>query len=357
MNFFLSFSISIVVGIFTTLACIYLLRPAAAHIGLVDMPGGRKMHADSVPLIGGIAIFVGLCFSLLCLNISLYDYRGLLAGSGILVLIGVMDDFKELTPRIRLVGQCLASLALIEWGHLSVDHLGNLFFLGNVNLGVGSFFFTLFFVLGFINAINMIDGHDGLAGTIVLGQALLLVFLCVHFHQVNNAHVLIIFIAMLLVFLLFNLPLPWRKCASIFMGDAGSTFVGFVIAWFAIDMSQTMFLRNLTGLSGYSPSTILWVLAYPLFDLLAVILHRLFSCRSPVLASRDHLHYLLVDFGFRPAKVTVLLFLFSLSLGLIGIALAELNMPEPWQLITFFGIFAFYFLITRILQKNLADCA
>src|SRR3990167_10449021 len=224
MNFFLAFSLSISVGIFTTLTCIYLLKPAAEHIGLVDTPGGRKMHADAVPLIGGIAIFVGFCFSLLWLNISLHDYRGLLAGSAILVLIGVMDDFRELTTRIRLVGQCVARLLLIEWGHLSVDHLGDLFFFGSVNLGVGSFLFTLFFVLGFINAINMIDGHDGLAGTIVLGQALLFAFLCMHFHQINNAQVLIIFIAMLSVFLMFYFPFPWRKRASIFMGDAGSTF-------------------------------------------------------------------------------------------------------------------------------------
>ena len=341
------------VGIFTTLTCIYLLRPVAEHIGLVDTPGGRKMHADSVPLIGGLAIFVGFCFSLLCLNISLHDYRGLLAGSAILVLIGVMDDFRELTPRIRLVGQCLASLLLIEWGNLSVDHLGNLFFFGNVNLGIGSFIFTLLFVLGFINSINMIDGHDGLAGAIVLGQASFLAFLCVHFQQFHNASVLVIFIAMLCVFLLFNLPLPWRKRASIFMGDAGSTFIGFVIAWFAVDISQVMFLHhNSTGLS-YTPVTILWILSYPLFDLLSVILHRLFSRRSPFLASRDHLHYLLVDYGFRLSKVTSLLFLFSVLLGLVGVVLAEQKVPEPWQLVTFLSVFVAYYVTTLVFQRKL----
>lgn len=352
MNFFLSLSLSIAVGIFTTVACIYVLRPAAEYIGLVDRPGGRKMHAHVVPVIGGIAVFTGFCFSLVCFNISLHDYRGLLVGGAILVLIGVMDDFKELTPRIRLLGQCLASLLLIEWGHLSVDHLGNLFFFGNVNLGVGSFLFTLIFVLGFINAINMIDGHDGLAGTIVLGQALFFAFLSARFHQSNNAYVLIVFIAILFVFLLFNLPLPWRKRASIFMGDAGSTFIGFLIAWFAVDIAQVMFSHKITQFS-YSPVTILWVLAYPLFDLLAVILHRLFSRRSPFLASRDHLHYLLVDFGFRSVRVTFLLFLFSLLLGLMGIVLAERGIPEPWQLIIFFIVFAAYFITTLFFQRKL----
>src|SRR5690349_17038507 len=98
MSFFLSFALSASVGVFTTLACIYLLKPVAIHIGLVDRPGGRKLHAEEVPLIGGISFFMGFCFSLLCMDISLRDYRGLLAGSAILVLIGIVDDFRELTP-------------------------------------------------------------------------------------------------------------------------------------------------------------------------------------------------------------------------------------------------------------------
>lgn len=353
MTFSSPFFLSAAIGVLTTLACIYLLKPVAEHIGLVDTPGGRKTHASVVPLIGGIAIFVGFCFALLCLDISLSNYRGLLAGSSILVLIGVIDDFRELTPRIRLVGQCLASILLIEWGHLSLDRLGDLFFLGNINLGVASFACTLVFVLAFINAVNMIDGHDGLAGSIIMGQATLLAYVAYHFHAVHNVNVLLIFMAVLFVFLLFNLPVFFRKRASIFMGDAGSTFMGFLIAWFAVDLSRIMFLHHAAGLrEGYSPVAMLWILGYPILDLLSVVLHRTFSLRSPFLASRDHLHYLLADLGFRTSRVTYVLFAFSFAMGVLGITMAEHAVREPWQLCGFIAVFLIYFSMTTYLQKK-----
>lgn len=353
MSFFLSFILSAPVGALTTLVCIYLLKPVAIHIGLVDTPGGRKTHANAVPLIGGIAIFFGFCFSLLCLRISLQGYRGLMAGSAILVLLGVMDDFRELAPRIRLIGQCLATLLLIEWGHHSIDHLGNLFFLGDINLGVFSYLFTIIFVLGFINSINMIDGHDGLAGLIVLGQALLLALFSFQLNQVQHSYLLFIFMVVLSVFLIFNFPVSKQKRASIFMGDAGSTFVGFVIIWFAVNLLQGLFTHSQVQ-SGLNPITILWVLAYPLYDLLAVILHRLSAWKSPFVASRDHLHYLLLDLGLRSRIITLLLVVFSLLLGLMGILLAKEKVPEAWQFVIFLSVFVVYFMTTRMFKKKLA---
>ncbi|MCX7124997.1 MAG: MraY family glycosyltransferase, partial [Gammaproteobacteria bacterium] len=347
-----SFFLSACVGIFATFACIKMLKPAAIHIGLVDIPGGRKKHVDAVPLIGGIAVFLGFCFALLCFNTSLSDYRGLLAGSAILVLLGVMDDFKELTPRIRLLGQCLATLLLIEWGHIAVAHLGNLFFLGNLDLvSVWPVIVTIFFVLGFINATNMIDGHDGLAGLIVLGQALMLAFYNYQFHHAQNMFLLLIFVSVLSVFLFFNMPLPWRKRASVFLGDAGSTFAGFLIIWFAVDLSQ-LFLTQNPPMIGFNLVTVFWVLAYPLYDLCAVILHRACAKRSPFVADRDHLHYLLADLQFSPGKVTFLLFGLSVLLGLFGLFLANQHVREFWQLLIFAGVFSIYFLMSWYLRKH-----
>lgn len=352
MPFALSFALSISLCALITWGCIRLFRPVALHIGLVDSPGGRKTHAQIVPLIGGLSIFCGFCFSLLYLNISLQHYRGLLAGSAILVLLGVMDDFHELTPRIRLIGQLLAAILLVEWGHLALNHLGDLFFLGSITLGVFSIFFTIIFVVAFINALNMIDGNDGLAGLVVLGQALLLSFWSLHLHQMDNAYLLWILSAALCVFLCFNLPMFQRKSASIFMGDAGSTFLGFAIAWFAVDLSQVAFLKPQIGLH-CTPMTILWVLAYPLYDLLAVVLHRAQTKRSPFKASRDHLHCLLLDAKMRPGRVTGLLFMFSLTMGFFGIALAYTALREAWQLAIFLGFFVLYFIATWKLHCHL----
>lgn len=312
----------------------------------MDTPGGRKKHIDPVPLIGGIAIFLGFCFALLCLNISLRNFRGLLAGSSVLLLIGVMDDFHELTPRIRLIGQCVATLLLMELGHLSVMHLGNLFFLGDVNLGWFSLPFTAFFVLGFINSINMIDGNDGLAGMIVLGQALFFIYLGVLFHQVDTIYVLLLLSAPLCVFLQHNLVFSDQKRAGVFLGDAGSTFLGFVIAWFAVSLSQIMSTTHLPYPATFNPLTLMWVLAYPLFDLLTVIAHRLRSGKSPFSAGRDHFHHLLLDGGFSRVSITFVLFALSVSLGAIGIALADFQVSESWQLVAFFGCFLAYFVVS-----------
>lgn len=349
MGFF-SLSMSALIGAFTTYICIYLLKPVAIRIGLVDMPGGRKQHTHVIPLIGGIAIFLGFCFSLLCLNISLHAYRGLLAGSGILVLLGVMDDFHELTPRTRLIGQCLACLLLMQWGHLSITHLGNLFSFGNINLGMWSFAITIFFVLGFINAINMIDGHDGLAGLIVLGQAVLLAYINLHLQLTMNFYVLMIFISALCVFLVFNFSFLPHKHATIFMGDAGSTFIGFVIAYFAVCMSQSLFTQS-SNLH-FNLMTLLWVLAYPLYDLVAVIFHRVRAKKSPLMGGRDHLHHLLLDLGLKRSMITYVLFAFSSSLGVLGVMLVQLKIPEAWQLLCFFGVFLLYFFSILLLQTR-----
>jgi len=103
----------------------------AVRIGLVDRPDERKRHSNEIPLIGGIAIFFGFCFSLLTLHISLFPYRGLLAGGGLLVLVGVLDDFHNISSRVRLLGQLIASLLLIVWSHALISDTGNLFFTGN----------------------------------------------------------------------------------------------------------------------------------------------------------------------------------------------------------------------------------
>src|SRR3990167_2917616 len=346
-----SLHFSMVVGATMTLFCIYLLRPLAIHINLVDSPGGRKRHRYPVPLIGGVALFIGLCFALLALDISLRDYRGLLAGSALLILIGVVDDFKELSPRIRLWGQFLAAVMLIAWGHLSFQKLGNAFSFGEISTGIFAFPLTILFVLGFINAMNMIDGNDGLAGSVALFQTLFLAYLFYSFHQWVDFYVLSIFSVLLLVFLLFNFPVPWRKHPSIFMGDAGSTFIGFFIAWFAIGISQIM-LATVSLHRGFNGMTVIWILAYPLYDLMIVTVHRIFSGRSPLKAARDHLHHLLIDAGLSRTLVTMVLLSFSVFLGVLGIVLANFNISESRQLFIFGSAFIVYWLVRQYTQTT-----
>src|SRR3990167_1902763 len=164
-------------ALIASLFCLWLLRPLSVRLGLVDRPSGRKLHAKEVPLIGGIAMFFGFCFALLAMGVSLQPYRGMFAGSSILVMMGVVDDFRDLSSKLRLWGQFVAALLLVIWGHVLLANWGDLFFLGEMSLGLWAIPVTVFLVVANINAMNMVDGQDGLAGGVALGQALLLLAL------------------------------------------------------------------------------------------------------------------------------------------------------------------------------------
>lgn len=333
------------IAFIATLFCIWLLNPLAIRIGLVDRPGGRKLHNSEIPLIGGIAMFFGFCFALLTLHISLQAYRGLLGGSAILVMMGVIDDFNELGSKLRLIGQLFASLLLIIWGNGLILNLGNLLFLGDIKLGEWGFPLTIIAVMAFINAMNMIDGQDGLAGGVALGQVILLLFLSFYLHQHIDCLFLIILAVLLIVFLAFNLRLPVRPHALIFMGDAGSTFIAYLVAWFAINLSQT----NITIIK---PITILWILAFPLFDLISVSVYRIRRKQSPLVASRDHIHHILHLRGYNASISTLLLILFSVLLGMFGISMNLLELAEGWQFIAMLLALAGYLYFVRIARDK-----
>lgn len=351
MNFF-SLSLSVFLSATVTWLAVRFLRPLAGHIGLVDTPGGRKIHADPVPLIGGVAVFIGFSFALLSLNTSLAPYRGLLAGVVLLVFIGVLDDFHELTARTRLMGQCVAAALFIEWGNVFFHHLGDLFFFGDVGLGVFSIAVTILFILAFINAVNMIDGADGLAGGVLFTQAALLAALSFYVHQPQNAALLLVLMAGVLVFLKFNLSVKNQSDKKIFLGDAGSTFLGAIIAWVAITLSQTLLGLN-PPLLGYNLMTVLWIIAYPLFDLLSVIFLRIGKRKSPFSGGHEHLHFLLIHSKIQPRVVSLLLVLFSVFLGAVGFFCASLHMRESWQLLVFVMFFFSYLLVTLFLHARM----
>jgi UDP-GlcNAc:undecaprenyl-phosphate/decaprenyl-phosphate GlcNAc-1-phosphate transferase len=332
------------VALIATTFCIWLLRPLAIRLGFVDRPGGRKTHSHDIPLIGGVAMFFGFCFSLLTLHLSLEAYRGMIAGSALLMLVGVVDDFQGLSSKLRLLIQVVAALLLIIWGHEIVNNLGNIFFVGNVQLGMWAFPVTIMFIVGYINAMNMVDGQDGLAGGVALGQVLLLLLLSWHLGRGVDFDVLVIVAVLLLVFLSFNMHLPWRKRASIFMGDSGITFIAFIISWFAVNLAQ---MNNHI----VRPITLLWVLAFPLFDLVNVVVHRLIQGDSIFQPSRDHLHHVLHIAGVNTALSTILLWLLSFSLGLTGLLLNHFNVAEGWQFLLYISLLVIYVLIVQIARE------
>lgn len=328
------------------LFCIWLLRPLAIRVGFVDRPDERKTHLNNIPLIGGIAIFFGFCFALLNLRFSLLPFRSLLAGSALIVLMGVVDDFRDLRARLKLFGQIMVALILIVWGQLNISHLGNIFFSGDINIGYWGMLFTLLVVVSNLNALNMLDGQDGLAGSIALGQAFWLMVFAYELQSMPELHLLMILIALLLVFLSFNMSFPWRSQASIFMGDSGSTFLAFVLAWMAIFISQ-----NNIGI--IKPVSVLWVMALPIFDLLNVILHRIRQKKSIFTAGRDHLHHVLHFAGMKQSLSTLLLFIISFTFGFTGYAINHYNLSEGLGFLLFVVTMVTYLFVVSLTRNPL----
>ena len=251
-----------------------LSRPAI-RIGLVDRPGGRKRHDAPVPLIGGPAMFAGFVFGALTLLESLYVYRVLFVSMALLVVVGVLDDARDLKPSSKSVAQLVAALFMTSWAGLFVMQLGNLFGFVVLDLRHWAIPFTVVCVLGVINAINMADGLDGLAGGLVL---VALGFLCAGAVDVGNlgaAKLLALMAASVAGFLLFNIRLPWQPRARAFMGDSGSMMLGFLLVWFCVELTQTSSPR-------LEPMSVVWFLAVPLLDMGFVILRRVDEGKEPV---------------------------------------------------------------------------
>ncbi len=314
-----------------TMAGLILLKPLAVRLGLVDRPGGRKHHKGNIPLIGGIGMFFGLAFSLLTLNISLSNYRCFIAGCALLVITGVLDDFRELTPRARLIIQFIVALLMVTWGNNVLSQIGNLFSFGIISLHYFAWPVTILAVLAVINAVNMTDGTDGLAGTISWIELVYLAWLAHHTSQFTDLHIIYVVLAALTAFLFFNFPL-FQK-AKIFMGDSGSMMLGFVLVWFSVGLSQDFL--------GASPVTFLWILAVPLWDISSVVINRVLKGYSPLKADRAHLHHILLEKNFSPLQVTLIIGGFSALMGFIGM-MGEIYAIPEWIM---FGWFLLIFML------------
>ena len=302
-----------------------LFMQPAFSIGLVDAPGGRKRHADSVPLIGGITMFVAFLAVVTALwPFPSRAYASLLGGMALLVTVGALDDRLGLRANPRLFTQIVAALILTFGGGLQIASLGDVLGFGAVDLGLMAIPFTIICVVAFINAINMLDGFDGLAGGIVV-VALLWLAAFAGFASINhNSVTLMVMLAFVVAgFLTLNMRSPWRKQAKVFMGDAGSTMLGFAVAWFAIYLAQAE-----GGTIELPPMSVAWILALPVYDTVTVMTRRILKRRSPLHAGRDHLHHLLLRAGLTPSQVVVTMLGLTALGGAIGFSGLAFGVPE-----------------------------
>lgn len=275
---------SMLVAFTVTVAFMFALRPVAQRLRLVDRPGGRKAHIGDVPIIGGAAMFIGVFSALPLLSGATFLIGTLLLGSFLLVVIGVLDDKYSLPASVRIAIQIAAVLIMFYGSGFRLVDIGDPFGTGVISLGPFSLIFTVAVSLTVINAYNLIDGADGLAGSLAF-IALLAISFVGGYSDPSTAIALTV-AAAILGFLVFNFPVKWNRPIRSFMGDAGSTFLGFTILWVVLGASQGP--ERLV-----SPVIGLWFASVPIYDCLTCFVRRSLAGKSPFTPGRDHFHHVL----------------------------------------------------------------
>ncbi len=320
-----------------------LEKPAVA-MGLVDCANERKSHLGQVPLTGGIGIFLAVAISLVPAQAAIpHLFSVAFIAAMIAGFVGMIDDLFDISHRVRLMTQAVAALIVVYWGGAQLLSVGDLFGFGALGLGYASLIFSMVAVIGVCNAFNMIDGLDGLSGGMGLVTLLSLLLLDSVLGQAAYSVMLVILIGAMLGFLFWNARSPWRNRAFAFMGDTGTMFLGMLIAWFLIVMSQPTAI----GTAVIRPVTALWLLALPLMDTIGVIIRRLRKGKSPFVADRDHIHHILQMAGFTVGETVVIMWLLALFCAGIGVAGELLQLPEYLMFYAFILLFAGYGLFIR----------
>ncbi|MCW8856784.1 MAG: hypothetical protein OQJ95_05420 [Kangiella sp.] len=323
--------LSLVLSVITSFIAILLLRPVAVNWGLVDTPDNRKQHTGKIPLTGGLAIYLATLSSVSLYLENSQHINLILVSVSLMVFIGALDDRYDLNAKLRLIAQILIASILTFGTDIQITSFGNLLGLGEIYTGPLSGLVTLLAIVAGINAFNMVDGIDGLAGTLALISLVAIGFVM----SDTNIKLLIgVLTASLIVFLLFNLGL-FSKKNKIFMGDAGSMMLGLVVAWLLIVASQS-------DRASVPPAHVLWFIAVPLIDMIAVMFRRLRKGRSPLVADREHLHHVFMDIGMNSRQALLFISSISLILSFVGFLFVSYQLPENITILSFFVIFIIY---------------
>lgn len=321
---------SFLLGPFIALAAAALvvlaLRPVARRLGLVDVPNERSSHSTPTPLVGGLGIFAGVLVGGLAAVAAGWlpmsrEFLSFYAGGALLALVGAIDDARDLSAASRFVAQITASLIMVYGGGVVLTDLGRMTLSGDLlELGPLAVPFTVFATLGVINAVNMCDGLDGLSGTLALVSLTGMMLAAILTGSAPDATVLGMLAAAIFGFLLFNFRVPGRPRALVFMGDAGSMFLGYALTWFAISLSQAPD-RLIT------PAAALWFIMLPIFDTVSMMLRRIIRGRSPFSADREHIHHVFLLAGFS-VNETVTIMAAGALIG-VGIGLLSMDVRAP----------------------------
>lgn len=330
------------------LSLLFLLRKVARHerIGLVDKPNERKHHVGSIPLVGGLSICLSIVY-FVSSNPSILPHSVLyIISIVLLVAVGVLDDKFDISVRLRMGVQALLALSMMHIAGIKLSMLGNILGLGDLVLpSYVDQIITILAVIGGINAFNMVDGIDGLLGGLasVTLAAIGLLFYYAGFYEL--AYLCLAFIVIMLPYILFNLGF-FGRTRKVFMGDAGSMLIGFTVIWILIDGSQAT-----NSIETFRPVTALWLIALPLFDMVAIMMRRVRRGDSPFKPDREHLHHICQRIGLKSHQTLFAicgLAMFFAAIGVIGEVYA---VPEYVMFYSFLACFVAYTVSILYIEK------
>ena len=310
-------AVAVAVAILSLLVLI-VLTPFADRLRLVDLPGDRKRHHDPTPTIGGLMIYIITLSGVVLLDPD-PKLAWMMAAVSLLVVSGTIDDAFGLSIKVRFAAQVLGACVMIFGGGPHVTSLD----IGIVFLdSLPAWFavpFTIFALIGLTNGFNMADGIDGLAaGYMLVGLLIVAVTTLAISGTIPQLEWFVTLFSAVFVFFMVNTSLtPLRK---VFLGDAGSMLLGFVMGWTLIYSSQE-------PIAAIHPVAALWCVAIPVWDTIIVIARRFKNRRSPFEPDRNHLHHVLVDLGMKPVVALVVILIGSATVGAFGVMLAYLTSP------------------------------
>lgn len=323
-----------------------MVKSFAYKIGAIDVPkDNRRMHKKPVPRLGGLAIFLGFIVSMLLFVKIDHQMQGILLGASIIVVLGVVDDMSPLRAYFKFCVQIFAALVAVFHG-VVIQTLSN----PNVfaespywDLGWLAVPITVLWIVGITNAVNLIDGLDGLACGVSTISAISMLVIALLVSEGDVALVMASLVGACLGFLPFN-----KNPAKMFMGDTGSTFLGYILATISIQ-----------GLFKYyaivSFAVPFLILGLPMFDTLFAIIRRLAHGQNPMAPDRGHIHHRLIDMGLNQKQAVAALYVISSILGLSAVVLTSSGAIKAMLFLMALAVAAF--LASRVIFRRDIDKA
>ena len=306
-----------------------LVKHLAMRVGAMDVPkDNRRMHSIPIPRMGGLAIFIGFLLSVLVFSQGLdQNFRSILLGAIVIVILGVFDDKYALGAKLKLVVQLIAAAIVVFYGNVRIDRITNPFgssLYSYWDLGILAYPITIIWIVAITNAVNFIDGLDGLACGVSCISSLNLLVIAILVSDTKVAIIMAALTGACLGFVPYNF-----NPAKIFMGDTGSTFLGFMLATVSI---QGLF-KAYAAISFIVPFLLLGL---PIFDICFAVIRRIASGKSPMEADRGHFHHRLIDMGFSQKQSVAIAYVLT---GILGLAAVLLTVSGAMRTLVMLGAF------------------